>query len=269
MGKGDLSEVARVGYEKVQAAIDQQMAAILASDPTPPATDMNDSDDPNAGNNGDAPLLVQGYYDIARKEFLLQNAAGRWHSYDQSQFRLQLRARGFSTKPQEGLVSPAEAVMLSIQNRADVHYAGPLAGRKSGFYQENGIRMLITTSPEIRIADKRDWDDIRAIIRNVIASEQEPWSAHQWIVFNGWLKLAREALQLGKFQPGQALAFAGEVNSGKSLLQHSLQKHSADEPPKRRCFCKVAPILIPTCSELSTSFLKTKPPVRPTMLGVH
>jgi hypothetical protein len=168
---------------------------------------------------GDPPLLVKAYYDIARKEFLLQNTASRWHSYDSSQFKLQLRARGFSTKPQEGLVSPAEAVMLSIQNRADVHYAGPLAGRKSGFYQENGIRMLVTTSPEIRIAKLCGWDDINTVICNVIASDQEPWAEQQWIVFNGWLKLAREALKLGKFQPGQALAFAGEVNSGKSLLQ--------------------------------------------------
>jgi hypothetical protein len=37
---------------------------------------------------------VCAYYDIFRKEYLLQNAAGRWHSYDQAQFKLQLRSRG-------------------------------------------------------------------------------------------------------------------------------------------------------------------------------
>jgi hypothetical protein len=166
------------------------------------------------------PTAVEAYYDIARKEYLSQNAAGRWHSYDQGQFKLRLRSRGYATgKPQDGLVSPAEEEMLRIQNQFDVHYAGPLAGRKAGFYEENGIRILVTSSPEIVMGDAVDWRLLEKVLRNVIASGSEPWAQQQWTVFNGWLKTARRALASGKYQPAQALAFAGEVDSGKSLLQ--------------------------------------------------
>jgi hypothetical protein len=171
------------------------------------------------------PAPVEAYYDICRKEFLVQNAGGRWHHYDLSQFKLQLRARGHCTsKPQDGLVSPAEQVILDIQNRFDVHYAGALAGRKAGFYEENGTRILVTSSPEILTADARDWTLLKTVLRNILASGSEPWAEQQWLVFNGWLKTAREALATGKFQPAQALALAGEVDSGKSLLQAIITK---------------------------------------------
>jgi hypothetical protein len=166
------------------------------------------------------PTAVEAYYDISRKEYLMRNAAGRWHSYDQGQFKLRLRSKGYATgKPQDGLVSQAEDVILGIQNQFDVQYAGPLAGRKAGFYEENGSRILVTSSPEIVTGDAVDWRLLERIFRNVIASDSEPWAEEQWIVFNGWMKVARQALASGKFQPGQALAFAGEVDSGKSLLQ--------------------------------------------------
>lgn len=163
---------------------------------------------------------VNAYYDIMRKEFLIQNASGRWHAYDQGQFKLQLRARGYAAgKPPSGLVSPAEKEMLRIQNYSDVQYSGSLAGRKPGFYEENGFRILVTTGPKIMTADAVKWNLLEKIIRNVIASGSEPWAEDQWLVFNGWMKVARAALLSCKFQPGQALALAGEVDSGKSLLQ--------------------------------------------------
>jgi hypothetical protein len=140
------------------------------------------------------PAVVEAYYDISRKEYLMRNAAGRWHSYDQGQFKLRLRSRGYATgKPQDGLVSQAEAVILGIQNQFDVQYAGPLAGRKAGFYEENGIRILVTSSPEIVTGDAADWRLLERIFRNVIASDSEPWAEEQWIVFNGWMKVTIRA----------------------------------------------------------------------------
>ena len=94
----------------------------------------------------------------------------------------------------------------------------PLAGRKEGFYDENGIRLLVTSSPELVTADARAWGLLEKILRSMISGPSEPWANEQWIVFNGWVKIARQALLGGKFQPGQALAIAGEVESGKSLL---------------------------------------------------
>jgi hypothetical protein len=166
------------------------------------------------------PTAVEAFYDIARKEYLMRNAAGRWHALDQAGFKLRLRENGYATgKPQDGLVSPAEREMLRIQNQYDVHYAGPLSGRDAGFYNENGLRILVTSSPNIVMADARDWWLIEKILRNALADTSEPRAEEQWTAFHGWLKAARQALLAGRFQPGQALALAGEVESGKSLIQ--------------------------------------------------
>ena len=180
-----------------------------------PKSPSSSAIDPTAQQN-----KIEAYYDIARKEYLIQNAAGRWHSYDQGQFKLQLRSRGYPAgKPQDALVSPAELVMLDIQNHSDVAYAGALAGRKAGFYDENGVRLLVTSSPEIMTHNAVRWTLLEKVLRNAIAGPSEPWAEQQWIVFNGWMKIARETLIPGKFQPSQVVAFAGEVDSGKSLIQ--------------------------------------------------
>jgi hypothetical protein len=166
------------------------------------------------------PTAVEAFYDIARKEYLMRNAAGRWHALDQAGFKLRLRENGYATgKPQDGLVSPAENEMLRIQDQFDVQYAGPLSGRDAGFYEENGLRILVTSDPNIMNADARDWRLVEKIFRNALADTTEPWAKEQWTVFHGWLKAARQALLAGRFQPGQALALAGEVESGKSLIQ--------------------------------------------------
>jgi hypothetical protein len=85
-------------------------------------------------------------------------------------------------------------------------FAGPLAGRTAGFYKENGKRILVTSSPEILTAKDVEWELLKKIIINMIAGKSEPWAEDQWTVFNGWMKVARQALVAGKDQPGQALA---------------------------------------------------------------
>jgi hypothetical protein len=163
---------------------------------------------------------IEVFYDSARKEYLTRNAAGRWLSLDQAGFMRRLRKRGFATaKPQDGLVSPADEEMLRIQDEFDVQYAGALSGRKAGSYEENGIRILVTSDPKILPSDRRDWKFLKTVFRNAVAGESEPWAEQQCIVFHGWLKTARQALLAAKFQPAQALVLAGEVDSGKSLLQ--------------------------------------------------
>ena len=37
---------------------------------------------------------LDAFYDTGRKEFLIRNAAGRWHPYNETQFKRTLRARG-------------------------------------------------------------------------------------------------------------------------------------------------------------------------------
>jgi hypothetical protein len=163
---------------------------------------------------------IEAYYDSSKRTYLMRNGAGRWHSLDQAGFRLRLREHGFATaRPQDGLLSPADKEMLRIQNEFDVQYAGSLSGRTAGFYDENGTRFLVTSSPQISVVSKRGWKLLETVFRNAIAGGSEPWAEQQWTVFHGWMKTAVQALRAGRFQPGQALVLAGEVESGKSLIQ--------------------------------------------------
>src|SRR6516162_3661648 len=118
---------------------------------TPPASPpvAADNNDQSLGKSNQfrdfkakvAARKLDAFYDTQRKEFLTKNAAGRWHAYNEAQFKRTLRAKGISsTRPDKALTAPAEDVMLAIQDQHDVAYAGALAGRQQRFYDENGLR---------------------------------------------------------------------------------------------------------------------------------
>jgi len=168
---------------------------------------------------------IEAYYDTGKKEYLIKNDAGRWLNLTENQFKRFLRARGINDVIKGSPTSPADKVILHIQNKYDVGYAGPLAGRQEGFYEENGLRLLVTSSPRIVEAREGNWDKLNTFLVNLLAGNDEPYAEQQWNTFNGWLATARQVLKQGYvlrkslFQPGQTLALAGEANGGKSLLQ--------------------------------------------------
>ena len=170
-------------------------------------------------------------------EPVIRNESGRWLSLADAQFKLRLRNRGISTrKADDSLVSAGEQVMLQIQDYCDVHYSGALAGRKSGFYEENGVRLLVTNDPKLIAAVKGEWPMLGEFVTNLLGGENEPWANRQLNTLFGWLKIAIQALRLGQFQPGQALTFAGPVNCGKSLLQSIITEILAGRSAKAALF---------------------------------
>jgi hypothetical protein len=163
--------------------------------------------------------ILDAYYDSTRKEYLIRNNGRRWHPHPSASFKVHLKARGFSTKPREGeSLSAAEMAMLYIQNEKDVRYYGPLAGRASGFYDEDGVRFLVTDSPQIVEPVPGDCKSILALLGGLVGADPEHGDL-QLATLTSWLKTAYQALRAGKRQPGQVPAFAGPVGCGKSLLQ--------------------------------------------------
>ncbi len=161
---------------------------------------------------------VDAYYDSEKKEYLLRNERGKWLSHGDVAFKRHLRKVGFSTRVPEGVpLSPAEQVMDRIMNHRDVDYAGPLAGRASGFYEESGVRFLVTASPRIVEPTRGECKIIMDLLRSLVG--QGEYGATQLATVLGWLKTGYEALRARKRQPGQALALAGPVDCGKSLFQ--------------------------------------------------
>lgn len=165
------------------------------------------------------PPSFDGYYDAQRKEYLVQNSGGRWLSHNDSGFKRILRGKGLSAWRREGeLLSAAEKVILELQNTRDVSYAGALAGRDAGFYEEGGVRFLVTSSPRLIAPKLGSWSSISALIDGLVGTDPQHGVAQKETLF-GWLQVAYDALRARKRQPGQALALAGPIQSGKSLLQ--------------------------------------------------
>ena len=156
---------------------------------------------------------LDAYYDGCKKEFVMRNKAGRWLSHSSKQFAMLLRTSGVVTT-----TSQSDAVMAQIIDTRDVHYTGRLAGHPAGFYEANGVRMLVTEAPRIHAPAKGEWPTIHKLIDGLLGADKEHGPL-QVLTFLYWMKSAFESVANGKWRPAQILAMAGPVNCGKSLLQ--------------------------------------------------
>lgn len=162
--------------------------------------------DPTAGT-------VEAYYDGNKKEFVMRNAAGRWLSHPGRQFAMLLKSAGTAPSPHQ-----AESIMAEIINTRDVHYTGSLAGHPAGFYEGNGVRMLVTEGPRILTPTPGEWPTVHRLVDGLLGNDSDH-GAVQVETFCFWLWSAFEAVSTGQWRPGQILALAGPIGCGKSLLQ--------------------------------------------------
>lgn len=162
------------------------------------------------------PRLV-AYYDLARKDFWIPDRRGDWITVSESALRRHLKASGISPECRRNdLVSELDAALNDIQLDCSVAYAGPLAGYRKGMIESNGNRILVTSSPRLIEPKKGDFPLIAKLLENLFMDavcDQRPY------VF-GWLKVGLESLRSGSFRPGQAIAYAGPHDSGKSIWQN-------------------------------------------------
>ena len=134
-----------------------------------------------------------------------------------------MRQAGFRARPIEGeFIALADQVTLWLQDHRDVNYAAPLAGRASGFYEDNGARYLVTDSPRFITPERGEWPTLRAVLENLFVRNEPTHGERQWHTLLVWIKGTVEALRAGKSKEAQALAMAGPPQSGKSLLQRLL-----------------------------------------------
>ncbi|MFT5470268.1 MAG: hypothetical protein ACI8UO_005395 [Verrucomicrobiales bacterium] len=188
------------------------MHAELAAEWIPGEPEKEGGDCPEAPDALVIPF--DAYYDVERKEYLILNADQRWLPQTLGQFNRRLRNAGIADKAALGRISQ------HIEDHSDVKYAAPLAGRPSGFFQENGIRILVTSSPDFIDPIEGDWGTLRSVMEGLFVDSEEDHGCSQWNTFNGWLRVSIDALRNCRRQDGQALAIAGERDCGKSLIQH-------------------------------------------------
>ena len=159
------------------------------------------------------PFPMDAYYDAAKKEFVMRNDAGRWLSHPRTQFAMLLKTSGIATTRDESAL-----LMSQIINLRDVHYTGSLAGHQAGFYEANGVRMLVTEGPRILVPAPGEWPTICRLVEGLLGADPDHGDL-QLATFFYWLKSGFESVASGQWRPGQILALAGPIGCGKSLLQ--------------------------------------------------
>ena len=146
----------------------------------------------------------EAYYDVARKDFWIQNTRGDWIAVNESSLRRQLRSCGFAAKAREGeALSDLDHCLNKIQLSFDVAYAGPLAGYQKGVFEVCGHRILVTSSPKLIEPQPGQSPVLDQLLQNMFL-DQLPY-------LRGWLKIAYESLRTGHVSPGQVLVLAGAV----------------------------------------------------------
>jgi hypothetical protein len=160
---------------------------------------------------------IDAYYDPAKRGWLVQDNDGNWINVDTSAMKTRLAQAGFKTRREETqMVSPADAVLVEIQQKRSVAYVGPLAGFKRGCYSISGYKVLVTHSPRCMEGVKGEWPLLRQVIENQF---RDPDSPDQALYYYAWLRAAVNALYTENRKYGQALVLAGPKGCGKSLLQ--------------------------------------------------
>jgi hypothetical protein len=76
------------------------------------------------------------YFDVGRNCYWIRDDRGGWIPLNETQFKRMLRHGGVSPKVLEGAyVSLLDLYLIDVQRKADVHYAGALAGYSAGVYE--------------------------------------------------------------------------------------------------------------------------------------
>ena len=159
---------------------------------------------------------VEVHYDVARKEYLLLDARGRWIALNEGQFKRECKLWGISTRAAEDcLASPFDRCASDLQRNRGVDYVGPLAGFLAGLHEESGRRLLVTSGPVLVEPVRRRWPTLAKVLVNVLGDEAEG----QQFYFHARNLVTQRALRAGRRQPGQAVVYVGPAECGKSLLQ--------------------------------------------------
>jgi hypothetical protein len=157
------------------------------------------------------------YFDAGRNCYWIRDDCGCWISLNETQFKRVLRMRGISPRMLQGAhVSLLDLHLIETQQRANVHYAGALAGYATGVYDMGERRILVTESPRLIHPNPGEWPTFKTVIDGLLHDQE----CDQQPYLFGWLKISYEALRAGERRPGQALVLAGEHDCGKSLLQN-------------------------------------------------
>jgi hypothetical protein len=177
---------------------------------------------PNETKSAASPLSdppIDAYYDSASGRYLIPDNDGNWMPVDTNSLKIRLKKNGMSNKVGESqTVSSIDNAIVSIQHNRNVQYVGGLAGFARGSVIINGVRVLVTHSPNLIVPTPGKWPVLRAVIDGQL-NDRHFQSDRFHGLMKLWIQSLEACLRTGKPSYGQTLILAGPRACGKSLLQ--------------------------------------------------
>jgi hypothetical protein len=145
-----------------------------------------------------------------------ENGGVCWLEENVGSLERQLRVKGWDAKRIAGGYSAIDQTIASIHTKPQrVSVIERLAGHKAGVVEMVQRKTLITESPRLIEPIKGAFPTVKEFIERLTQKEEEKYL---W----AWCHLAIVPMYTGELTPGQLLALAGPVNSGKSAFQVSI-----------------------------------------------
>ena len=175
-------------------------------------------------------LKVDICYHSGNKQYYKNDGRGCWISITEKSAERFLMKDGFNSHPAvKGTMSEVDMALAEIQEDQSIVFAGRLAGYRSGVYEMNHQKILVTESPIFIEPVKKSYPTLEKLLVGLFGDVQLPY-------IYGWLHVAMTAAYTNKVQPGQALILAGPPSSGKSLFQRLLTIMLGDRVAKPHAF---------------------------------
>jgi hypothetical protein len=157
---------------------------------------------------------LAAYYEPSKNKYWTQDADEKWIPLFKDDARLILETMGYSTKPPKGKsFSEADHALAEIRAKANIVYAGPVAGQQAGVRETGGSKYLVTRGPVLLEPVKGDWGLIKKLAERLFGQDQLPY-------VYGWSQNAVKGLYNNIIRRGQLLVLAGPPGCGKSFWQN-------------------------------------------------
>jgi hypothetical protein len=192
--------------------------------PAAPSKPAREPEAPPKGKAPNAPLKteLQLFYDIRDGSYIsLLN--GRYVGMNKADIQLRFKAQGlrddFYIPTKLGSLREIDFPFHEAQDHRMIDYAGPIAGRRVGVFEDSAKRKFLVTDEPAGV-----WAPLipKAAPKFFPAFIEELLPGDQADAFCFWLAESIRSLRAIDFSPGQACFFFGAPRCGKSFNQYCI-----------------------------------------------
>jgi len=158
------------------------------------------------------------YGEKGGERYITRDDEGRFFSMNRTSTLVDLAKKGFPRTAADGeACSPAEDTLNTIQRtRSLTAVVSACAGRHSGYYEENGQRFVVTSSPKFIKPRKGQWLTIKKFLKGFMRDEEQ-YEHHNSLLAALVKDVYNDGNRVAGFAQIQMPHYCGPANSGKSL----------------------------------------------------